>query len=128
MLRLIDRIKKLASEYQEIVFWLPPALVLLFIAFKQLPILDPHSSIDGFGQLYAMLMNLAGGIVVCFSAWLTKRAYLGVWSDEDLLQAQTFLVSAAMTPGEKFALLAAVGLDLVKWILCFVFWYVVVFS
>jgi hypothetical protein len=127
MLRPIDRLKKLATEYQEIVFWMPPAIGLVFICFWLFPQLDPRSGLDGFGQLYAMLVNLVGGIMVCFSAWLSKRAYFGVWSDEDLLQLRTFLVSASMTPQEKLALMGAHLMDVGEWILCFVFWYVVVF-
>jgi hypothetical protein len=127
MLRPIDKLKKLASEYQEVVYWLPPAILLVFGCFWLFPQLDPRSGIDGFGQLYAMLVNLVGGIMVCFSAWLSKRAYFGVWSDEDLLQLRTFLVSASMTPQEKLALMGAHLMDVGEWILCFVFWYVVVF-
>jgi hypothetical protein len=91
------------------------------------PQLDPRSGIDGFGQLYAMLVNVVGGIMVCFSAWLSKRAYFGVWSDEDLLQLRTFLVSSSLTPQEKYALMGAHLVDVGEWILCVVFWYLVVF-
>jgi hypothetical protein len=128
MLRRIDRLKKFISDYQEILIWLPPALAAVFLGFHFFPQLDPRSGIDGFGQIYGMLNNVACGIVVCFSSWLTKRAYFGVWSDEDMLQLRTFLVSASMTWQEKVTLLGAHLVDIGEWILCFVFWYLVVFS
>lgn len=121
------KIKRLVSTYQEILVWLPPALLALFITFKLIPILDPRSGIDGFGQLYAMLLNIVGGILVCFSAWLTKRCYLGVTSDEDVLQLQTFLVNDKIDTPTKRVLLGVKALDLLEWILCVWFWGWVIF-
>lgn len=121
------KIKKFLDTYQELIFWMPPALLLLFLAFKLIPAIDPRSGIDGFGQLFAMLTNTVGGIMVCFSAWLTKRCYFGVWSDEDVLQFQAFMISTQLTESDKRALLFYRLLDLVVWILCFGFWSWVIF-
>lgn len=121
------RLKKFASDYQEILFWLPPALALVFATFWLFPQIDPRAGIDGFGQLHAMLVNVVGGIVVCFSAWLTKRCYLGVLSDEDVAQCTYFLLSREVEVQDKMALLATRALDAMGWILCFGFWSWVVF-
>lgn len=126
-LTLRDKLKRLASEYQELVFWMPPAIGLVFFTFWLFPQVDPRSGIDGFGQLHAMLVNVVGGIIVCFSAWLTKRNYLGVFSKEDILQLNTFLLSREVEVQEKAALLATRVLDAIGWILCFGFWSWVVF-
>ena len=127
MRSLKERVKKLADDYQEVLFWMPPAIALVFLAFHYFPQIDPRSGIDGLGQMFAMLVNVTGGIMVCFSAWLSKRAYFGMWSDEDQKQLRAFMVSKAMFPSDKYALLAAQLADQFEWILCFAFWYIVVF-
>ena len=127
MKTLLARLKALAAEYQEIVFWMPPALLLVFGTFHLFPIIDPRSGIDGFGQLHAVLVNVVSGIVICFSAWLTKRNYLGMVSREDQQQWNAFLGSSSLTPADRNALLLARAVDLGEWVLCFGFWYIVVF-
>ncbi len=121
------RVSQLLKDYQEIVFWMPPAIGMVFFTFWLFPQLDPRSGIDGFGQMHAMLVNLVGGIMVCFSAWLTKRNYLWVFTHEDAVQLNTFLLSRDISSGEKRALLYTRLLDMGGWILCFVFWYLVIF-
>jgi len=124
---MLRRIKQLLSTYQEVVVWMPLALLAIAIAFKLIPEIDPRSGIDGFGQMFAMLVNVAGGIVVCFSAWLTKRCYLGTTSDEDVLQIQLFLISDKIDDTTRRTLLMVKATDLVEWVLCFAFWSWVVF-
>ncbi len=121
------RLKQIIKTYQEIVVWMPPAILAVFLALHYFPQIDPRSGIDGLGQLFAMLVNVVGGIIVCFSAWLTKRAYLGAMSDEDILQLQTFLVNDRIDVTTKRTLIMVRLQNLLEWILCFAFWYLVVF-
>lgn len=126
-LPLWSRIKRLLADYQEIIFWMPPAIALVFLTFWLFPQIDPRAGIDGFGQLHAMLVNVVGGIMVCFSAWLTKRNYLGTFSREDMQQLNYFLLSREVDLKDKLALLGTRVLDALEWILCFAFWSWVVF-
>jgi len=107
-----DWFKHIIGEYQELLVWTPPLLVGILIAFKILPQLDPRSGLDGFGQLFAMMINAAGGIMVVFSAWLTKRTYFGITEPED---------RAALSLNARIV-------GSVEWIVCFVLWYFVIFS
>lgn len=106
-----DRIMKLVRDYQELLVWFPPLLVMIFIAFKILPAMDPRSGLDGFGQLFSMLINAAGGVMLTFSAWLTKRTYFGMTDPEDraALPLNARIVGSA------------------EWLICFALWYLVIF-
>lgn len=106
-----ERFRALIRTYQELIVWMPPAVVLMVAAYYIIPHVDPTSGVDGFGQVYAMLVNVVGGIIVCFSAWLTKRSYLGL-----------------VEPVHRHDVsLKVLLVDLGEWSLCFVFWFWVVF-
>ncbi len=119
-------ITKFVKTYQEILVWLPPAIAMVFFTRWLFPQLDPTSGIDGLGQLNAMVVNLVGGIVICFSAWLTKRTYDHIFTAQEL---QSFYVNlfAAATPADKAVLLLARAIDLGVWAMCFYFWFQVIF-
>lgn len=123
-----DRIKQVLKTYQEIVFWLPPAIGLVFFTRWAFPQLDPTSGIDGLGQLNAMIVNTVGGIMICFCAWLTKRAYDRVFTDEDIRDFDDKIISLGYSAADKKAMLAIRLLDILVWALCFYFWYQVIFG
>ena len=123
-----DRIKKVLKSYQEIIFWLPPAIGMVFFTRWAFPQLDPTSGIDGLGQLNAMIVNLVGGIIICFSAWLTKRTYDRIFTDDDIRDFDDKIVSLGYSAADKKVMLAIRLLDILVWALCFYFWYRVVFG
>jgi len=123
-----DRIKALLKAYQEIIFWLPPAIGMVFLTRWLFPQLDPTSGIDGLGQLNAMIVNLVGGIIICFSAWLTKRTYDHVFAPEEIVEAHRYMIEASVSFEQKELLLYTRLVDIGVWALCFYFWYRVVFG
>lgn len=120
--------KRVAKNYQEIIFWLPPAIGMVFLTRWLFPQIDPTSGIDGLGQLNAMVVNTVGGIMVCFSAWITKRTYDRIFTDEDIRGFDEKIISLDYSDADKKVLLAIRLVDLLVWVLCFYFWYRVIFG
>lgn len=118
-------IKHVIKTYQEILVWLPPAIGLVFFTRWAFPQLDPRSGIDGLGQLNAMIVNLVGGILICFSSWMTKRTYDIVFVPDEL-HAIYGKIREATTTGERVTAISVRVLDIGVWILCFFFWYKVI--
>lgn len=62
-------------RWQEPVFWLPAAFLLLVAAYYVLPQIDPRAGIDGFGALWATGVTAFNALVAGFLAWLLRALY-----------------------------------------------------
>lgn len=116
---LWERAKAFVHEWQEVAVSGPAALLLLVLAYYTIPAVDPRAGIDGFGDLYATLLGVIKGIVVCFSAWWSKRTYLMDLSKED----ETWLLNrSAQAP----LALGVMVVDRLTWAGWLLFWWWVI--
>lgn len=74
---------KWLDKWQELVAWLPIALVALGAAWWLIPTIDPRSGIDGLGSLYGLALAAVHAVVVLGSAWLSHATYGYVLDEED---------------------------------------------
>lgn len=79
----MSRIRAFAARWQELLVWLPLALVIIVGAFYAIPRLDPRSGVDGFGELWAALVIAFKALLAAFVAWLCQRTYMRELDDED---------------------------------------------
>lgn len=77
------RLGEFLHQWQELVFWKPLLIVLLLVLFYALPRLDPRTGIDGFGDVFHLVIQLLVLAVAAFCAWLFKRTYLRVLEDDE---------------------------------------------
>lgn len=71
---LSQRLSGLLHEWQEFL-WAGALLALMILLFYAIPAMDPRAGIDGFGGLYALVVQLLAGVAITFMAWLSKRTY-----------------------------------------------------
>lgn len=74
-MNLLATIAAAARRWQEPLFWLPAALLLLVCAYYVLPQIDPRAGIDGFGGLFAALLTAFNALLAGFLAWLLRSLY-----------------------------------------------------
>ena len=65
-------------QWQELLFWIPIAFMITWIAYRGIPYLDPRAGIDGFGTLFNYASNLLQLVITFFVTWMFKRTY---WRD-----------------------------------------------
>lgn len=62
-------------EWQELIIWLPVALLLAYIAWRAIPLIDRTAGMDGWGAMWGYLVVAMGVGVAGFLAWLICRTY-----------------------------------------------------
>ena len=67
--------KSVLSNYQEVIVWLPVAVVILGLATWLFPQIDPRAGIDGVGDLYLFIVQVIKVMTAMFLAWVAQRAY-----------------------------------------------------
>lgn len=82
-MNLLARIVAAFKRWQEPLFWLPAALLVLVCAYYVLPQIDPRSGIDGFGGLFAALLTAFNALLAGFLAWLLRALYFLELADPD---------------------------------------------
>jgi hypothetical protein len=55
--------------------WLILLLVVAYLAYRIIPAIDPRSGIDGWGDLFAALVQAVKGVMATLLAWLCKNLY-----------------------------------------------------
>ena len=71
------------SRWQEPLVWVPVVLVVMLIAYRQIPEIDPRAGIDGWGSLWGMLLVLLAVLLAGFVAWLFRTTYHLELTDAD---------------------------------------------
>lgn len=113
------RFGEFLHQWQEPVVWVPVLVGLLLFLFYALPRLDPRTGIDGFGDVFHLLIRVLVLAVSAFCAWLFKRTYLRVL-DEDV-ERELF---DDWRRGDRRALLSLI-FDRCEWavLLCAFIWF-----
>lgn len=82
-MNLLRTLRDFATRWQEPVFWLPAAFVVLVGAYYLLPQIDPRAGIDGFGGLWASGITAFNVVLAGFLAWLLRTLYFRELTDAD---------------------------------------------
>lgn len=72
---LRSRLAAFVAEWQELLVWLPVALLLALIAWHAIPHIDRTAGMDGWGTLWSYLVTGMGVALAGFLAWLIARTY-----------------------------------------------------
>lgn len=75
MKRLLVNLVSLSAKWQDLIIWIPAAVLLMAAVWYLAPAFDPRSGIDGFGDLFVFSVQLVKVLIVLFVSWTVKRAY-----------------------------------------------------
>lgn len=95
---MLTRVKEWLLRQQDIVAWVPAAVVAMMLIWWLAPAFDPRSGIDGFGDLFVFSVQMVKVIVTLFVTWRVKLAYF-----HDLRSAQEQELHRKMLEGDRQA-------------------------
>ena len=71
------------KRWQEPLFWLPALLVIVLLAYYQIPAIDPRAGVDGFGAFWGQLVVAVGVMRAGFFSWLLRSMYFYELGDNE---------------------------------------------
>lgn len=91
------------AEWQELIIWLPVAVLLAWIAWRTIPLIDRTAGMDGWGALWGYLVVAIGVMVAGFLAWLVARTYHLDFGDDAERELIDYAAGIDRTPaGDAF--------------------------
>jgi hypothetical protein len=76
----MSALKAFLARWQELVFWLPLAILLAVAALAGVRYIDPRAGADA-GELFAIASLVVRAVLVMAFAWLCKHLYLLDYDD-----------------------------------------------
>jgi hypothetical protein len=114
----MKRLRELFDRWQELIFWVPLAILACIGAYALTRYIDPRAGAD-VGELFAIASLVVRGALVMLFAWLCKHLYLIEY--DDATDVRLHITASHASENAKAAQWVLIK-DRLEWAFLLLFW------